>query len=90
MSWHEIGLVRFAPARKLGGYVQLLAPRSGIEQTEYLTTIRDPRAVTFSRRSEQWRRAAEEIADRSKASLKIEEVPPYWPTIRGTASGGES
>ena len=77
-----IGLVRYAPARLLVGYVQIVERDSAPLERGYLATIRDPRTVTFLTRSQKWRRLAEEIAAQSGATVEVEPAQPYWRTIR--------
>ena len=79
----EVGLVRFAPARLLVGYLQVVERDSPPIERNYLATIRDPRTVTFATRSGKWRRLAEEIAAYGGATLEVEPARPYWSAIRG-------
>ena len=79
----SIALVRYAPARLLVGYVQIVERDSAPVKRDYLTTIRDPRTVTFLTRSEKWRRLADEIAAYSGVSCEVESARPYWSAIRG-------
>jgi hypothetical protein len=78
----RIGLVRFAPARGLGGYVQVVERDATPIERGYLDTIRDPRTVTFMARSGRWRRLAEEIAAQSGATLEVNPAQPYRSEIR--------
>jgi hypothetical protein len=78
----QIGLVRYAPARRLVGYVQVVERDSPSPEQSYLATIRDPRTVTFMTRSLKWRKLAEEIAARSGSHLDVNPPQPYWSTIR--------
>jgi len=86
----EIGLVRFAPARLLVGYLQVVERDSLPIERNYLATIRDPRTVTFATRSGRWRRLAEEIAAYGGATLEVEPARPYWSTIRSRRRGSGS
>ena len=79
----EVGLVRFAPARLLVGYLQVVERDSPPIERNYLATIRDPRTVTFATRSGRWRRLAEEIAAYGGATLEVEPARSYWSAIRG-------
>jgi hypothetical protein len=78
----QIGLVKYAPARGLAGYVQVVERDSLPCEQNYLATIRDPRTVTFMTRALKWRKLAEEIAARSGAQLDVNPPQPYWSTIR--------
>jgi hypothetical protein len=77
--------VRFAPSGWLVGYLQVIERGASVGSSGYLTTIRDRRTVTFLTRSGRWRRAAEEIADRSGVSVEVESAAPYWKHILGRA-----
>lgn len=82
----EIGLVRFAPTRGLGGYVQVVERDATRIERGYLETIRDPRTVTFMTRSGRWRRLAEAIAEQSGAPFEVSPAQPYRSVIGGRSS----
>src|SRR5438045_2304387 len=84
IRFDEVAAVRFAPSGWLVGYLQVLERGASVGSSSYLTTIRDPRAVTFFTRSGRWRRAGEEVAERSGAPLEVESAAPYWGNILGT------
>lgn len=84
VAWNQIAQVRFAPARGVGGYVQIIERSSPLNARDYLETIRARTTVTFARRSERWRQAAEEIATRSGASLEVGSAARYWSSVVGT------
>jgi len=82
----RVGVVRFAPSRGLVGYVQVLERDAAAVERDYLSTIRDPRTVTFMTRSGRWRRLAEAIAAQSGAALDVSRAQPYRSAIRGRAA----
>jgi hypothetical protein len=83
----QVSTVRFAPAGGLAGYVQIIE-RGSSTTDDYLGTIRDPCTVTFATRSGRWRRAAQEIAALSGASLEVEPAAPYWRAVFGSLNSG--
>jgi len=85
IPFDEVAAVRFAPSGWLVGYLQVLERGAPVGSSGYLTTIRDRRTVTFLTRSGRWRRAAEEVADRSGVSVEVESAAPYWKNILGRA-----
>ena len=78
IPFDEVAAVRFAPSGWLVGYLQIIERGASVGSSGYLTTIRDHRTVTFLTRSGRWRRAAEEVADRSGVSVEVEAAAPYW------------
>jgi hypothetical protein len=80
----QIAAVRFAPAGRVVGYLQIIERGASGDPGDYLATIRDRRAVTFFTRSGRWRRAAEEIAGLSGAPVEAISAAPYWNTVFGT------
>ena len=82
VPWGDVGLVRYAPARGVAGYVQIVERDDTSPAGDYLAIIRDPRTVTFSRNSQRWRRAAEEVAGRAGAQLDEAPPAPYRATVR--------
>jgi hypothetical protein len=85
IRFDEVAAVRFAPSGWLVGYLQVIERGASVDSSGYLTTIRDHRTVTFLTRSGRWRRAAEEVADRSGASVEVESAAPYWGSVSGAA-----
>ena len=85
MPFDEVAAVRFAPSGLLVGYLQVIERGASVGSSGYLTTIRDHRTVTFLTRSGRWRRAAEEVADRSGVSVEVESAAPYWGNVFGAA-----
>jgi hypothetical protein len=83
VRFDEVAAVRFAPSGWLVGYLQVIERGSPVHSSGYLTTIRDHRTVTFLTRSGRWRRAAEEVADRSGVSVEVESAAPYWGNVLG-------
>jgi hypothetical protein len=83
----QVGMVRYAPAGGVAGYVQIIE-RGQSTTGDYLTTIRDAHTVTFAMRSGRWRRAAQEIADLSGAPLEAKPAAPYWRAVFGSLSSG--
>lgn len=83
IRFDEVAAVRFAPAAWLVGYVQIIERGASVGSNGYFTTIRDHRTVTFLTRSGGWRRAAEEIADRSGVPVDVESAAPYWGGVFG-------
>jgi hypothetical protein len=81
IPFDEVAAVRFAPSGWLVGYLQVIERGATVGLGGYLTTIRDHRTVTFLTRSERWRRAAEEVADRSGVSVEVESAAPYWGNV---------
>ncbi|HZS30910.1 MAG TPA: DUF4429 domain-containing protein [Gaiellaceae bacterium] len=86
VPFDRIGVVRYAPSRRVVGYVQLVE-RGSVSTDDYLQTIRDPYTVTFASRSERWRSLAQDIATRSGARLEITSAAPYWGTVLGSIGG---
>ena len=85
IRFDEVAAVRFAPSVWLVGYLQVIERGASVDRSGYLTTIRDHRTVTFLTRSGRWRRAAEEVADRSAVSVEVESAAPYWGSVFGAA-----
>jgi hypothetical protein len=85
ISFDEVAAVRFAPSGWLVGYLQVIERGASVGSSGYLKTIRDHRTVTFLTRSGRWRRAAEEVADRSGVSVEVESAAPYWGNVLGAA-----
>jgi len=85
IRFDEVAAVRFAPSGWLVGYFQVIERGASVGSSGYLTTIRDHRTVTFLTRSGRWRRAAEEVADRSGVSVEVESAAPYWGSVFGAA-----
>jgi len=85
IPFDEVAAVRFAPSGWLVGYLQVLERGASAGSSGYLTTIRDRHTVTFLTRSGRWRRAAEEVADRSGVSVEVESAAPYSKNILGGA-----
>jgi len=83
IPFDEVAAVRFAPSGWLVGYLQVIERGASVGAGGYLTTIRDHRTVTFLTRSGRWRRAADEVADRSGASVEVESAAPYWGNVLG-------
>ena len=83
MPFDEVAAVRFAPSGLLVGYLQVIERGASAGSSGYLATIRDHRTVTFLTRSGRWRRAAEEVADRSGVSVEVESAAPYWGNVFG-------
>ena len=83
IRFDEVAAVRFAPSGWLVGYLQVIERGASVGSSGYLTTIRDHRTVTFLTRSGRWRRAAEEVADRSGVSVEVESAAPYWGNVFG-------
>jgi hypothetical protein len=86
VPFDQIAVVRYAPARGVGGYVQIVKRGSPAPSIDYLSTIRDARTVTFATRSGRWRLAAQEIVDRSGGSLELSSAAPYWSAVFGSVS----
>src|SRR5438045_5323521 len=78
IPFDEVAAVRFAPSGWLVGYLQVIERGASVGSSGYLTTIRDDHTVTFFTRSGRWRRAAEEVADRTGVSVEVESAAPYW------------
>jgi len=85
IPFDEVAGVRFAPSGWLVGYLQVIEHAASAGSSGYLTTIRDQHTVTFLTRSGRWRRAAEEVADRSVVSVEVESAAPYWGNVLGGA-----
>ena len=83
IRFDEVAAVRFAPSGWLVGYLQVIERGASVGSSGYLTTIRDHRTVTFLTRSGRWRRAAEEVADRSGVSVEVQSAAPYWGNVLG-------
>src|SRR5438045_5754644 len=78
IPFDEVAAVRFAPSGWLVGYLQVIERGAPVASSGYLATIRDRHTVTFLTRSGRWRRAAEEVADRTGVSVEVESAAPYW------------
>jgi hypothetical protein len=85
IPFDDVATVRFAPSGWLVGYLQVIERGASVGSSGYLTTIRDHRTVTFFTRSERWRGAAEEVADRTGVSLEVESAAPYRGNVLGAA-----
>ena len=83
ISFNQVAAVRFAPARGVAGYVQIIE-RGTSRTRDYLETIRDQHTVTFVARSGRWRRVAQEIAALSGAPMEPELPAAYWRSIVGS------
>jgi len=83
IRFDEVAAVRFAPSGWLVGYLQVVERGASVGSGGYLTTIRDHRTVTFLTRSGRWRRAADEVADRSGVSVEVGSAAPYWGNVFG-------
>jgi hypothetical protein len=83
----QVATVRYAPARGVVGYVQIIEDGAS-NADEYLRTIRDPHTVTFVTRSGRWRKAAQEIAALSGAPLEAKPAAAYWGAVFGSRSSG--
>ena len=83
ISFNQVAAVRFAPARGVAGYVQIIE-RGTSRTRDYLETIRDRHTVTFVARSGRWSRVAQEIADLSGAPMEPEPPAAYWRSIVGS------
>lgn len=86
VPFDQIESIRYAPARGVVGYVQLVQ-RGSSGTDDFLRTIRDRRTVTFGAHSGRWRRAAEEVAARSGAPLETAPAAAYWNTASWSAGG---
>jgi len=84
IAFDDVAVVRFAPSGWLVGYLQVLEQGASVESNRYLATIRDPCTVTFLTRSKRWRRAADEISERSGVTLEVNSAAPYWENGFGT------
>ena len=85
IRFDEVAAVRFAPSGWLVGYLQVIERGAPVASSGYLATIRDRHTVTFLTRSGRWRRAAEEVADRTGVSVEVESAAPYSKNILGGA-----
>jgi hypothetical protein len=85
IPFDQVAAVRFAPSRWLVGYLQVIERGASVGSSGFLTTIRDRGTVTFLTRSGRWRRAAEDVADRSGVSVEAESAAPYWENVLGAA-----
>ena len=76
ISFNQVAAVRFAPARGVAGYVQIIE-RGTSRTRDYLETIRDRHTVTFVARSGRWRRVGtrdrgpERSADGTGATRRV-------------------
>jgi hypothetical protein len=83
IRFNEVAAVRFAPSGWLVGYLQVIERGASVHSSGYLTTIRDHRTVTFLTRFGRWRRAAEEVADRSGVSIEVGSAARYSGNVLG-------
>ena len=86
IPFDEVSAIRFAPSGWLVGYLQVAERGAAVRSTGYLTTIRDPRTVTFLSRSRRWRRAAEELAARCGVPIEAVSAARYWGNVFGAVA----